>query len=523
MTDPTIKNEIDLASGNAEIYKDLFDNAHDLIYFAEPGGTLLYVNNAWLNALKYNLENVREHSVYNLVAEEDRERFRQYREGVLGGNIQPKQITVRLTTKDGKILFAEGAVSLKEENGQPLYTRGIFRDVTERVLYEKNLQQINQQLREEEENTHQLINNAPDAVIVIDDQSKITLWNPKAEQLFGWKSEEVAGHLIAEIIIPERYREAHYKGFSHYLKTGEAKMLNKTIETSGLNKEGQEFFIALTISSYKINSKTAFISFIRDITNEKNNMMELVTKTQALERSNQSLEEFAYAASHDLKEPIRKVQFFSDRLKNKLDGLMGEEDKNLFERMEKASQRMRLLVDDLLNYAHLNLNPLEKDSIDLNDKLKKVLEDLELQIDEKKAIITFDNLPVIKGYRRQLQQLFHNLIGNALKYSKAGVAPQIHIGVQQIKGRESDVVIPAEDGEKDFYLFTIQDNGIGFEQENAGRIFNMFQRLHGKAEYSGTGVGLSIARKVVHNHNGQIWAQSRPGEGAAFKVLLPAD
>ena len=152
-----------------------------------------------------------------------------------------------------------------------------------------------------------------------------------------------------------------------------------------------------------------------------------------------------------------------------------------------------------------------------------MLEDLELAIEEKKAKIHVGPMPKIKGHRRQIQQLFQNLIGNALKYNKPGSIPEISISANRVRGYELDITLNPGEESKAFYLIEVRDQGIGFEQEASERIFQVFQRLHGNAEYRGTGIGLSIARKVVNNHHGKIWAESEPGKGASFKILLPAE
>jgi light-regulated signal transduction histidine kinase (bacteriophytochrome) len=247
----------------------------------------------------------------------------------------------------------------------------------------------------------------------------------------------------------------------------------------------------------------------------------LLHSNQELQRSNQNLEEFAYAASHDLKEPMRKIQLFSDRLKNNLEQKLSAEERNFFDRILHATQRMNTLIDDLLMYSHVSRGAVLEEKVDLNQKVKAVLEDLELEVAEKKAEVTVDSLPVIKGHRRQLQQLFQNLIGNAIKYTRPEVPPRVHISSRLVKGAE-EPHIPAEKKNEPFYLIEVRDNGIGFDPEDAERIFNVFTRLHGNAEYKGTGVGLSIVRKVVENHGGLIWAESKQGEGSTFKVLLPA-
>ncbi len=229
-----------------------------------------------------------------------------------------------------------------------------------------------------------------------------------------------------------------------------------------------------------------------------------------LQRSNANLEEFAHAASHDLKEPIRKITFFSHQLKDQLADRLRENEEFSFGRIEHATERMGNLIDDLLLYSHVSQRPLETEAIDLNQKLQRVLEDLELDIQEKKAVVNVGKLPVVQGYRRQLQQLFQNLISNALKYSKADVPPQINItaGVVKLEGKEYNVI-------------NVEDNGIGFDQQYEDKIFQMFSRLHGKSEYSGTGVGLSIVKKVIENHNGFIQVQSEVAKGSTFMIHLP--
>ena len=247
--------------------------------------------------------------------------------------------------------------------------------------------------------------------------------------------------------------------------------------------------------------------------------LELESKNRELQRSNENLEEFAHAASHDLKEPIRKIRFFTDRLKDQLAERISTEEKETFKRIDKASERMGALIDDLLLYSHISHRPLEMEEIDLNQKIIKVLEDLDLEVQEKNAVISIGNLPRVKGYRRQLQQLFQNLVANALKYNRPGVAPHITISASLVDGDGSGR--SEEEAAVKYHLIEVSDNGIGFDPAESERIFQMFQRLHGNTEYSGTGVGLSIVKKVAENHNGRIEAEGRPGEGSIFKLYLP--
>ncbi|HJW17136.1 MAG TPA: ATP-binding protein [Flavisolibacter sp.] len=249
-----------------------------------------------------------------------------------------------------------------------------------------------------------------------------------------------------------------------------------------------------------------------DFTRLKHLQLELLYKIKELERSNEQLEEFAHVASHDLKEPIRKVQFFITRLKKELLPRLNEGEQDLFTRIESANLRMGMLIDDLLTYSQLRTLPGEKETVDLDALVRQILEDLALNVQEKNASVNLVSLPTIQGYRRQLQQLFQNLLSNALKYCNDGQPVQIEVSGNRIK----------ENG-MEYYQVQVKDNGIGFEQQYAETIFQLFTRLHGKQEYAGTGIGLSIVKKVVENHQGKIRAESKPGEGSVFTVLFPVE
>jgi PAS domain S-box-containing protein len=297
------------------------------------------------------------------------------------------------------------------------------------------------------------------------------------------------------------------------LRTGEAGVIQYFLEITGR-------WLELTISRMDDDH---LIHIFTDVTPIKESQLQLERTVEELRRSNQNLEEFAYAASHDLKEPIRKIHFFSDRLKESLKTKLTDNEQSYFDRMEIASKRMGSLIDDLLSYSQVSLRPKHFEDVDLDQLITLVLNDLDLEIDQKDAKIKVGNLPVVSGHHRQLQQVFQNLLSNALKYNKPGIPPVIEITCVRVKGRENPLTIFNEEKEKAFWLIRVSDNGIGFEQRDAERIFNVFTRLHGNAEYRGTGVGLSIVRKVIENHNGHIIAKGLPGEGSVFEIYLPAD
>lgn len=263
------------------------------------------------------------------------------------------------------------------------------------------------------------------------------------------------------------------------------------------------------------------INIFMDITAAKEAQLHLKRSLEDLKRSNENLEEFAYAASHDLKEPIRKVLMFSDMLKTKLAKTGGAEEKLFLDKIEKATHRMKQLVEDLLLYSQVNQEQNLDEEVNLNDKVHLVLEDLELLIREKGAKITVDKLPTITGHRRQMQQLFTNLISNALKYSKPDVTPEVQITAAIVRGEAIGLPLTPEELGRQYHAIQIKDNGIGFESSEAEKIFNVFTRLHNNSA-KGTGIGLAIVRKVVANHHGYIKAEGEKGIGATFTIYLPA-
>lgn len=515
------KNDLNAHLQSIEWLKDLFDHAHDLIQIVALDGTMLYVNKTWSILLGYEQGQIIGKPLLSFIDKEDRQRYTAYRQQVVAGTISNKPIVVNLETNDGKQIAVEGVVSVKIENGIPLYTRGIFRNITERVENEKRLQALYDTLAEREYNFQQLLTYAPDAVIVIDPGSIIRYWNPKAEEIFGWAAGEVLGKPLASTIIPPQYRQAHEAGMKRYLSTGEIHVLNKTIEITALKRTGEEFYISLTISRASQHSGVAFVAFVRDINQQKQALRELENKTKQLENSNKSLEAFAYATSHDLKQPIRKMQIFSGRLLTSANSKLDASEKDYLHRIQNASVRMQSLIDDLMNYSSLNSNKDLDAGVDLNELLSDVTASLEMEIKEKNVNIHLDALPVVKGSKRQLQQLFQNLLENSIKYSKSSATNNIHVYSKKIKGIESPFELPAIEAGTSFHLIEVKDEGIGFDQQHAEKIFNMFIRLHTQQQYEGTGVGLSIALKAVENHHGYIKAWGEKGVGATFIILLP--
>jgi PAS domain S-box-containing protein len=235
-------------------------------------------------------------------------------------------------------------------------------------------------------------------------------------------------------------------------------------------------------------------------------------RTAELLRSNQELEQFAYAASHDLQEPLRKIIAFGDRVVARAKDALDPETLDYLQRMQNAAQRMQTLINDLLAYSRVTTRANPFTQIDLNELIQGVLSDLELAVERSHAQIHVTSLPTLWGDKTQLGQVLQNLIANAIKFQPPGQTPEIWI--------EGEVVTPAGDGDP-LVRLTIRDNGIGFEDRFADRIFGVFQRLHARGEYEGTGIGLAICRKIVERHHGRIEAHGEPGVGAVFTITLP--
>ncbi|RYF72714.1 MAG: hypothetical protein EOO39_11670 [Cytophagaceae bacterium] len=242
---------------------------------------------------------------------------------------------------------------------------------------------------------------------------------------------------------------------------------------------------------------------------------------QQLRESNQSLEQFAGVASHDLQEPLRKVQSFGNLLAQQFGPQLGESGQNLIQRMQSASDRMSILIRDLLAYSRLTSQSEQNTSLDMTVLVTEVLTDLETRMADENAVVDVAPLPTIMGSALAMRQLMQNLIGNALKFSRPGVPPHVQVSAEQVQGRQLPGSLPVPRVNA-YWAIKVSDNGIGFDVRYKDQIFGAFQRLHNRnSSYSGTGIGLAIVKKVVDQHHGAIEAQSKIGEGSTFIVYLP--
>ncbi|HNP32942.1 MAG TPA: CHASE3 domain-containing protein [Flavobacterium sp.] len=316
-------------------------------------------------------------------------------------------------------------------------------------------------------------------------------------------SEDVAGFREFMLKLKENQKQAP---FTYRVIRKDKKI--RYFRTTGrivTNKSGEEILIGT-------NS---------DVTDEVLASLSLEQQNIELEASNKELLAFNYVASHDLQEPLRKIQTFVSRLSDKETENLSESGKEFISRINSSVERMRILIDDLLQYSRTTKTEKIFEDTNLNDLLENAKLDLAQIIEEKSAVIQNQSLPTLKVIPFQIQQLFVNLIGNSLKYSKESIAPKIKITCKKVIAADEDL-IPKKTKEK-FYKITFTDNGIGFEQEYAEKIFVLFNRLHNRNEYAGTGIGLAICKKIVENHKGFIFAKGKLNSGATFTIYLPED
>jgi PAS domain S-box-containing protein len=281
----------------------------------------------------------------------------------------------------------------------------------------------------------------------------------------------------------------------------------------------------LSFTSLEIDNVVSLSILITDLTNLKENQEQLRLKNEqlqetnkALELSNIDLQQFAYVASHDLQEPLRKIQTFTHLINEQHHQELTPRSRQYLGKILSSANRMKTLIIDILKYSQIASVDLKFERVDLQQIITDLLEDFELAITQKKASVTFSELPVLEGIAAEIRQVFHNLISNALKFSKPEEAPRIIIRARRVKERAFD---SARDRHGSYYEISVEDNGIGFNQEYSKQIFTLFQRLNSWDKYEGTGIGLAITKKIIDRHDGLIRAQSAEGKGAEFIMIFP--
>ena len=383
-------------------------------------------------------------------------------------------------------------------NDEFVYMIGYGVDITELKSSQAtvNVNEIRNQL---------ILNSSLDAVVIIDPDGKITFWNPQAEIIFGWKSEEVIGKLLSDIIIPERFKKIHQNAIKKHNDGFRGVAANKIIEFPALFRNNKEFPIEFSILPiYDKGIVKSYCSFIRDITSRKEKEEQLSLQNKTLQSQNSELEQFTYITSHDLQEPLLTLMSFSELLLEEYSHNLNDEAKLYIEFINKSAIRMRSLVRGLMEYARIGKRDEVKE-MDCNRVVNDILNDLSLTIYNAQAEITVKKLPKIRGYETYIRLLFQNLISNAIKFSKESTKPKI-----KIKCSETDKE----------WKFSVKDNGIGIDEKYIDQVFIIFKRLNNDSAYQGYGIGLAHCKKIVDLHNGEIQVKSILNSGSTFSFTI---
>lgn len=372
---------------------------------------------------------------------------------------------MRIRARDsGQILFA----GREQEDGRPPHGEEQFRAVAESVA---------------------------DGIVSISGSGEVIYFNPAAQLIFGYRPAMVLGSPFT-FLMAERWQGTYEKAMSRFLARGRNELIGTTQEVEGRRRNGENFPAEIVLSPWTADGETFFTAVVRDITERK-------TLVQ-LEQSNSDLEQFAYLASHDLGEPLRTITSYVQLLDSRYGGCLGQDADDFIEFALQGTQRMQALIDSLLEYSRASSPEYELRSVDCSEVVHCVLALLRAKITDVGATVETRELPIVCADARQISRVFQNLITNALTYRRE--APTVRIGAERVVGA---------------WCFSVSDNGIGIAEADAGRVFEMLERLHTPQEYGGSGMGLAICKRIIERHGGRIWAEPNPEGGTTFCFTIP--
>ncbi len=383
-------------------------------------------------------------------------------------------------------------------------SRTSARRTVERALEEKVAREEHQRVEASRKLLASIVESSEDAIVSRATEGNILSWNRGAEKMFGYSAEEAIGQPISMLVPPECASELGQ--IQERVAQGESVGRYETVRMA---KDGRRIDVSLVVSPIfdAAGRITGASSIHRDITERKRAEEALARRAEELERSNTELEQFAFVASHDVQEPLRMVASYTQLLAQRYQGKLDADADEFIAFAVEGAQRMQKLIQDLLTYSRLGTRREEFKPIECGQALGRALQNLAAPIEESGASITHGPLPTVVADGSQLTQLFQNLVSNAIKF-RDQQPPRVRISAER-NGAE--------------WTFAVQDGGIGIDPQYADRIFVIFQRLHPRNEYPGTGIGLAISKKIVERHGGRIWVESKVGEGATFKFTIPTE
>ena len=352
------------------------------------------------------------------------------------------------------------------------------------------------------------------AIFRLDPDGYVSSWNEGAEYIKGYRPEEIIGQHFSVFYPPDKLAE-EWPAFELQAARKEGRFED---EGWRIRKDGSRFWANVVITAIRgeDGQLLGFTKVTRDLTERRAHEEALYDVERRLQQANadliaknSDLQDFAHVASHDLQEPLRKIRTFAGMLITELGEGLSEDGLMYLDRICTSADRMKMLLDDLLAYSRVTTRARAPETVDLNWIVEEAVSDLHVLVHETEGRVEWKELPTVQADPTQMRQLVQNLIGNALKFRRSGVAPHVRITSRP------------HPGPREGYIVLVEDNGIGFEEVYAERIFGPFQRLHGRDRYAGSGLGLAICKRIVERHGGSISVHSRPGEGSTFAVYLP--
>ena len=480
-------------------YRGLLEAAPDAMVVVDQGGKIVLLNVQAEKQFGYRRDELLGQRVTNIIPEGFAERLiaddLRSAEDALAQQIGTG-IELSARRRDGSEFPIELMLSPLESAEGILVTAAI-RDITVRKTAEKYVAQMEGRYRG-------LLEAAPDAMVVVDQAGEIVLLNVQAEKQFGYSRDELLGQKVTNII-PEGFAERLIADDLRSAEDALAQQIGTGIELSARRKDGSEFPIELMLSPLESAEGTVVTAAIRDITVRKEAEANLLQKVDELNRSNEELGQFAYIASHDLQEPLRMVASYTQLLSKRYKGQLDADADEFIAFAVDGASRMQRLIEDLLAFSRVGTKGTELLPTSSEKAVERAMINLRGAVEASGAAVTHDPLPIVLADEVQLVQLFQNLVGNAIKYQNPGV-PTIHISATR-------------HGQK-MWKFAVKDNGLGIDPQYFDRIFGMFQRLHKRDEFAGTGIGLAICKKIVERHGGTISVESEPGQGSTFSFAL---
>jgi PAS domain S-box-containing protein len=481
-------------------YRGLLEAAPDAMVVVNAGGEIVLLNVQAEKQFGYHRDELLGQQVKNIIPEGFAERL--IADGTrTAADALAQQIGTGIELvgrrKDGSEFPLEIMLS-PLESPEGIVVTAAIRNISVRKDAEKHLAQMEGRYRG-------LLEAAPDAMVVVNAVGEIVLLNLQAERQFGYRRDELVGQKVKNII-PEGFAERLIADDLRTAADALAQQIGTGIELSARRKDGSDFPIEIMLSPLESTEGILVTAAIRDITERKKSELHLVKTVGELKRSNDELQQFAYVASHDLQEPLRMVASYTQLLAKRYKGRLDSDADEFIGYAVDGSTRMQGLIQDLLAYSRAGTNGNALHEISSEKALKDALANLRATIQESGAVVTHDSLPVITTDDTQLTQVFQNLVGNAIKYRSAEV-PRVHVSVTKNGGNE--------------WTFSVQDNGLGIDPQYFERIFVLFQRLHGRKDFKGTGIGLTICKKIVERLGGRIWVESQPEKGSTFYFALP--